>query len=632
MNNTSIQIFNAFVSAVKNQSTGLLKIQSEKSLRIFMFSKGTCIDVGSNIKEELPGTFLFLNKIFSESQYQTYLQKCFAPKTNQWTLANAEIKLSPAKIFDLRYQHAIQILSKFDIHAVTSFQFQSISNLASDQSLISSIEIFVALASKFHLDQIKVVKPELSDMSTQLSIVNGTNKFSLDEDQAGLITVIQHNSTLAEVLDSSFLDQEKILQWLIAFEALGMIRIESPSESEKRKFIESLTDDQKKIRTWIKKELQTFGKKNFYEILKIDQGSDDQEIQLAFENEREKFLDKKFQSIFHQNEDNVVSSIIERLTTAYHILSNTEKRNEYDQFINSGSEENFSDQSQIIYEEKLIADINAMIARRDFDETLSILNKKLTEHPHFIKLYGILVDLVRELKLFDNEDLNEKIFNLFKLGISKSPQDYRLFMLLGEWCLLLSQKSNALKAFQKALHIKAGSKKLRDYIMQLDPENGKQIIVEAVYQNLEALNHFEMMGLDATSTEKEIRSAYRDVSKHFHPDRFFNSPSQTLKEMSKRVFKEMVASYLVLKDENQRKTYIEHLFSSQRKREAKTKTTLPKSPQARRYYDQAVIFMEEKNFSSAKLNIQLAISYEPDNHLLQKMLKDIKAKQSSAIG
>ena len=102
--------------------------------------------------------------------------------------------------------------------------------------------------------------------------------------------------------------------------------------------------------------------------------------------------------------------------------------------------------------------------------------------------------------------------------------------------------------------------------------------------------------------------------------------------MSKRVFKEMVASYLVLKDENQRKTYIEHLFSSQRKREAKTKTTLPKSPQARRYYDQAVIFMEEKNFSSAKLNIQLAISYEPDNHLLQKMLKDIKAKQSSAIG
>ena len=102
--------------------------------------------------------------------------------------------------------------------------------------------------------------------------------------------------------------------------------------------------------------------------------------------------------------------------------------------------------------------------------------------------------------------------------------------------------------------------------------------------------------------------------------------------MSKRVFKEMVASYLVLKDEEKRKAYLEHLFSSQRKKEEKTKATLPKSPQARRYYDQAVLFMEENNLSSAKLNIQLAVSYEPENFLLQKMLKEIKAKLSSSIG
>ena len=134
------------------------------------------------------------------------------------------------------------------------------------------------------------------------------------------------------------------------------------------------------------------------------------------------------------------------------------------------------------------------------------------------------------------------------------------------------------------------------------------------------------MGIEPSAGEKEIRDTYRIVSKHFHPDRFFNSTDQTLKEMSNRGFKEMVASYLVLKDPDKKKEYLEHLFSSQRKKEEKTKATLPKSIQARRYYDQAVQFMEDKNFSSAKLNIQLALSYEPENYLLQKMLRDIKVK------
>ena len=62
MSDIPLQIFEAFVSAVKNQSTGILKIQADQSMRFFMFSKGLCLDVGSNIKEELPGTFLYQKK------------------------------------------------------------------------------------------------------------------------------------------------------------------------------------------------------------------------------------------------------------------------------------------------------------------------------------------------------------------------------------------------------------------------------------------------------------------------------------------------------------------------------------------------------------------------------------------
>jgi curved DNA-binding protein CbpA len=632
MSDIPSQIFEAFVSAVKNQSTGVLKIQSDKALRLFMFSKGLCLDVGSNVKEELPGTFLFQQKVLSEAQYQTYLQKCFTPKTNQWLLANTEIQLQPTALLDKRRQHAIGILSRLKINEVTSVQFQSLPNLPSDQAVLEPIEIFLLLANRYPLIQVKKLKPELDDVSTRVSIVKEPEKFQLDDDQAGLMTVIQHNATFSEVLDSSFLDKEKIYQWMIAFEAAGIIRIESPTESDRRKFIDSLKDEQKKNRALLKKEFQNLTNKTFYEALQIDSGADAEDVQHAFDSQKTLFSDKKYQGLFFHKEENLTHLILERITQAFNVLSNPEKRKEYDQFINKGSTESFSDQSQTILEEKLIADINEIIAARKFDDAIKFLEEKLTKYPHFLKLYTILVDLIRELKMFDNEQLNQKIFILFKEGISKSPHEPQFFVLLGEWCLLLSQKSNALKAFQKALNIRAGSKKIRDYVMQLDPESGKQIIVEAVYQNLETLNHFEMMGLEPTANEKEIRTIYRDVSKHFHPDRFFNSNNQTLKEMSKRVFKEMVASYLVLKDEVKRKEYLEHLFSSQRKKEEKTKATLPKSPQARRYYDQAVLFLEENNLSSAKLNIQLAVSYEPENYLLQKMLKEIKTKLSGSIG
>jgi curved DNA-binding protein CbpA len=626
MTDIAHQIFAAFSSAAKNLSTGVLKIQTEKSLRLFMFSKGQCVDVGSNVKEELPGSFLFNKKVLSESQYQNYLQKCFAPKTNQWVLANTEIKLSPQVIQDHRKILATLIITDLNLHQVTGIQFQSLPSLPTDQAVISLMDLFLIISSKLSMDEIFSIKPELKEISTKISIAKEPDKFMITEDQKGLFTIIQHNSTIAEVLDSSFLEKEKIYQWILAFESTNFIRLESPLESDKRKFVESLTEDQQKKRQWIKKELQQLTTKNFYETLGIEADSDSDDIRLGFETETKKFELPEFQKLFLPQEENSAKAITDKMFQAYTILSSLEKRREYDLFLTKGSAESFSDQSQVILEERLVDEVNAIIGAKKFDQAISFLEINLEKNPTLIKLYDILINLICQLKKFNDERLNQKIFNLFKGGIEKLPQEPQLFILLGEWCLALSQQSNALKAFQKALNIKAGSKKLRAHILELDPETGRQIIVEAIYQNLETLNHFEMMGVEPNASEKEIRDTYRDVSKHFHPDRFFNSNNQTLKEIAKRVFKEMVASYLVLKEEDKRKEYLEHIFSSQRKKDEKNKATLPKSPQARRYYDQAVRFMEEQNYSSAKLNIQLAMSYEADNYLLLKTLKEIKLK------
>jgi curved DNA-binding protein CbpA len=629
MSTPEFQIFSAFSSAIKNASSGFLKVQSGNIIRQFTWLDGKCVDALTNVKEELPGYFLFHQKLMTEAQFQAYMKNCIGPKVQHWELANAEIQLNPAQIAQKKKEHLMKILLNINTKKITDVQFQPSTALKDLASITENVIIMTILASKYSMQIIQDSKPEFKEGSTKISIANEIPKGLLPEDEEGLFTVIQHNSTLHEVLDSSFLDKEKIFQWMLAFESAQHIRVESPIESDRRKFTESLNEEQKKNRNWIKKELLRVQTANFYELLNIENDSDDDEIRVGFETINNKLISGPFQNLFFSSEENLVDLYIQKIQQAQTILSNKEKRMEYDLFLEKGQGQKFSDQSQTVLEEKLLNEVNQLISNRNFDQALKFLEVNLGENPGFLKLYTTMITLVRELKLVSNEPLNQKIFDLFKRGITKDPQNFQLFLLLGEWCQFLHQKNNALKAFQKALYVNPGSKKVRDYVLQLDPEQGRQTIVEAVYQNLDRLNHFEIMGVENSSSEKEVRNSYREASKHFHPDRFFNNANESMKEVSKRVFKEMVASYQILKDAESRKLYMEQLYSSKRKKDERQKNTVPKSMQAKKYYDQAIMLLEEKNFSSAKLNIQLALNYEPDNHLLQKMLKEVQLKLSS---
>ena len=621
------KIFNSFVSLIKNQSTGILKIQSGKTfLRQFAFAQGNCVDVSTNIKEELPGSFLFQKKLLTTEQYQSYLENCSKPKTNQWALANLEAQIAGDTLTSQRREHFKKIVNDLQLSQVTGVSFTKLASLPHDKPIIANIELILLLVSKLTSEKVQALKPEFNDPETRLSIIHDLPKKVLNEDQEGLFTVIQHNHTLHEVLDSSFLDRDKIFQFILSFEAAGLIRLESAHESEKRKFLGSLDEDRKKNRQDVKNEYQKMSSANFYEFLGLHTDADAEDILQGYTKLQSQFLSPAYENLYYAGEEDLLKVVLEKIDNAYATLSDAQKKKEYDQFISKGSSGNFMDQSQTIQEEKLLEEFNSILKSRKFNEALEFLQDKITQYPSFIKLYASLVQLVKELKLTNNEDLNKHLFALFKNGIAKNPKEAELFTLLGEWCLFLEQKNNALKAFQKALNLKPSSAKLRKYLLELDRDQGKQIIVEALFQNLESLNHFEILGLQPTSQEEEIREAYREASRHFHPDLFFSNKNENLKEMDKKVFKEIIASHLILRDEEKRKPYLEHLFSSQRKKDEKQRAVVPKSIQSKKYYDQAVKFIQSQNFPSAKLNIQLALSYEPENYLLQKMLREVQTK------
>jgi curved DNA-binding protein CbpA/DNA-binding response OmpR family regulator len=73
--------------------------------------------------------------------------------------------------------------------------------------------------------------------------------------------------------------------------------------------------------------------------------------------------------------------------------------------------------------------------------------------------------------------------------------------------------------------------------------------------HLKGRNHFELLGIDKTYSPKEIKKAYRELSKIFHPDLLESWLSPPLLAIARDFFTNMTTAYAVLSDPKKRFTY-----------------------------------------------------------------------------
>ena len=122
----------------------------------------------------------------------------------------------------------------------------------------------------------------------------------------------------------------------------------------------------------------------------------------------------------------------------------------------------------------------------------------------------------------------------------------------------------------------------------------------------QSVNHYEVLGVDRTATEDEIRRRFRELARERHPDRF--PPAQ--KARAEEEFQKLTEAYNILTNRERRAA---HDF------DLDNKVVSADDPQAiaQAYLARGVDEYREGRMDSAFSNFELALHHDPENAKIQ---------------
>jgi DnaJ-class molecular chaperone len=174
----------------------------------------------------------------------------------------------------------------------------------------------------------------------------------------------------------------------------------------------------------------------------------------------------------------------------------------------------------------------------------------------------------------------------------------------------------------------------------LDPQQLAEL--EARCAKLDQLDYFEVLLLPREATPADIKKAFYRDSRTYHPDRFYQLDSKTLKDQVNELYKRVTEAYYVLRDDMKRRKYVADISGPERAQklrfteasEAETKAAVKKEheeqigshPKGRQFYQLGSADLDASRWSSAERNLKMALTYEPANARYKEKLSEAQKK------
>ncbi|MGZ3418865.1 MAG: DnaJ domain-containing protein [Polyangiales bacterium] len=173
----------------------------------------------------------------------------------------------------------------------------------------------------------------------------------------------------------------------------------------------------------------------------------------------------------------------------------------------------------------------------------------------------------------------------------------------------------------------------------LDEDPEEQVL--AMDASLEELDYLGVLQMpdpasDEGPSDQEVREAWRAFALAFHPDRHLDAPPE-VRAAATRVFRRGAEAYRVLQDPLLRRSYVRSIGEGKKRmtieelQQVNARSMAPsafvrdlvKSAAAEPFAVRADELIEQGSLSQAKLQIQLALSREPQNMRLKEKLDEV---------
>lgn len=150
---------------------------------------------------------------------------------------------------------------------------------------------------------------------------------------------------------------------------------------------------------------------------------------------------------------------------------------------------------------------------------------------------------------------------------------------------------------------------------------------------LDQLDYYTLLRVEERASADAIRAAYHEFALRYHPDRFVEA-TDAKRERAAQIFRRGAEGYRVLMDPQARRRYDEGLAQGKlrlmpEERETRRPTSSVRfdvAQRARPFASKAQQAFTAGDYKTAKLNLKLALSHDPDNAWLLARLADVEKR------
>lgn len=148
---------------------------------------------------------------------------------------------------------------------------------------------------------------------------------------------------------------------------------------------------------------------------------------------------------------------------------------------------------------------------------------------------------------------------------------------------------------------------------------------------LDQLDYYTLLGVEPNATADAIRDAFHAFALKFHPDRHVDGPPEKVAR-AEQIFRRGAEAYRVLLDPETRRHYDDGLRRGKLRYDPDDEGEGPpttsrfevRSPKARPFASKAQQAIRAEDWKTARLNLQIALTHEPGNPLLEAWLAEVE--------